>query len=264
MTWQTEELSTQTIQESLATQVIGRRVLYYSSLPSTMDIARQAAVSGAAEGTVVIADEQTAGRGRLKRSWLDPAGNVALSVVLYPLLSELPSLIMLASLGVVHSINTVTGLTAKIKWPNDILVDGRKTCGILIETDARPTGDLRAAYAIIGIGINVNLDPANFPEIEPTATSLSLQAGEDISRLALIRALLTDMDRLYLGLKSGASLFEEWRDRLVTLGQRVTVTSVDSTYDGIAESVERDGSLMVRCLDNSTRRVVAGDVTLKA
>ena len=139
MTRQTEELSSQAIQNSLVTHIIGRRVLYYPSLPSTMDAARQEAISGAEEGTVVIAGEQTAGRGRLKRSWLGPTGNIAMSVVLYPRLSELPSLIMLASLGVVRSIEAVTSLKTDVKWPNDILIRGRKTSGILVETDARPT-----------------------------------------------------------------------------------------------------------------------------
>jgi len=263
MTMLSENLTTETIRQSLATRIVGQKVLYYPSLPSTMDIARQEVASGTPEGTVIVADEQTAGRGRLKRSWLTPTGNVALSVVFYPRLSELPSLVMMASLAVVCTIESTAGLNAVIKWPNDVLIAGRKVCGILIEADARPVDGDRATYAIIGIGINVTLDSAGFPEIEPTATSLYSETGKQISRLAVIRELLKELDRLYLSLESGASLFEKWRDRLVTLGRMVTVTSIDSAFEGFAQSVERDGSLLVRCADGAIKRVVAGDVTLK-
>ena len=264
MTGQRDQLKADDIRRSLTTQIIGRNVLYYPSVASTMDVARAVAITGAAEGTVVGADEQTAGRGRLRRQWLAPSGNIAVSVILYPQIVVLPSLIMLASLAVVHAIETTTGLKATIKWPNDVLINERKVCGILIEADARPTESGRATYAIIGIGINVNLDPARHSEIESTATSLSLEAGRTLERLPLIRRLVVELDRLYLDLKSGVSLYEEWRDRLLTLGKSVTVTSVEGSYDAVAESVDRDGSLLVRPADGSARRVVAGDVTLKA
>lgn len=263
MTPQGEQLTGDDIRRSLNTRIIGRNVLYYPSVTSTMDVARDAALSGAHEGTFIVADEQTAGRGRLRRSWFAPAGNIAASVILYPRIAELPSLIMVSSLAVVHAIEGITGLKAAIKWPNDVLVGGRKVCGILVEADARPVDDERATYAIIGIGINVNLDPGQYVEIESTATSLSLEAGRTIERLPLIRRLIAQLDRLYLELKSGASLYEEWRDRLVTLGKEVTITSVEASYSGVAESVERDGSLLVRLVDGSTKRMIAGDVTLK-
>jgi BirA family biotin operon repressor/biotin-[acetyl-CoA-carboxylase] ligase len=256
------DLSSSAVIRGLDTRVIGSRVLYCPRLTSTMDEARDAARAGAPEGTVVLAGEQTAGRGRLKRTWLAPQGNIALSVVLYPRAPELPSLIMLASLAVVHSIATETGITPHIKWPNDILVGGRKVCGILIETDARTLARNHVAYAIVGIGINVNLDAARFPEIEPTATSLSLALGRTVSSLQMVRALLAELDRLYMEMKSGATLYGEWRDRLVTLGERVRVRSVDANYDGIAESAEADGSLLVRTDGGELKRVVAGDVTL--
>ena len=259
-----DTLDSEAIRRSLVTRTVGRRILYFPSLPSTMDVAKQEAISGAAEGTVVIADEQTAGRGRLNRSWLGPAGNVALSVILYPRLSELPSLIMLAALGVVHAIGKVTHLQAGIKWPNDVMIGNRKACGILVETDARPVNRDYASYAIVGIGINVGLNPEEFPDIQPTATSLASEAGGNVPRLALVKELLSQLDRLYLELQSGKSPFPEWRDRLITLGQPVRVTTVEGFYDGIAESVRSDGSLLVRCQDGSGRFVVAGDVTLRA
>jgi BirA family biotin operon repressor/biotin-[acetyl-CoA-carboxylase] ligase len=257
---QEELFSSDSIIYDLGTRIIGRRVLYFPRLTSTMDAARQEALGGTAEGTVVIAGEQTAGRGRVKRSWFAPAGNIALSVILFPRLADLPSLIMLASLAVVHSLRTITGIEAQIKWPNDVLIHGRKVCGILIETDVRKE---RVEYAVIGIGVNVDLTPNDFPEIEATTTSLSRETGKQISHLSLVRGLLIALDRLYLSLKAGDSLYEEWRDNLVTLGRHVRVRSGDSISEGIAESVDRDGSLLLRSPDGKLTRIDAGDVTLR-
>ena len=253
-------LSQEAISQNLGTRFIGQRILYYPSLTSTNDVARQEAQRGAAEGTVVVADEQTAGRGRLKRAWLSPVGSIALSVFLRPDVVQLPSLMMLASLAVVRSLEAVTGLKAQIKWPNDVLINGRKVCGILIESDVR--GDT-VNYVIVGIGVNVNLRVADFPEISPIATSLSGELGREVSRLSVIRRLLVEMEKLYSGLSAGGSLYEEWRSRLVTLGKRVRAATGDTVYEGIAESVDRDGSLRLRGPDGSLTRIVVGDVTLR-
>jgi len=255
-----DSLSVVAITGNLGTRLIGRRVLYFPSLTSTMDIARQEVRQGAAEGTVIVAYKQTAGRGRLKRAWLSPEGSIALSVILYPRVAHLSSLIMLASLAVVHSIGAVTSLRPQIKWPNDVLINGRKVCGILIESDVR--GDM-VNYVVIGIGININLQVADFPEISPVATSLSEELGRQVSRLNVLRSLLVELDRLYLALSGGGSLYEEWRDNLVTLGKRVRATTGDSIHEGIAESVDRDGSLRLRGPDGSLTRIVVGDVTLR-
>jgi len=248
------------ITNNLETRFVGQRVIYYPSLASTMEVAKQEAQQGAAEGTVIIADEQTAGKGRIKRAWLSPKGSVALSVILYPSVAYLPSLIMLASLAVIHSIEAVTGLKSQVKWPNDVLINGKKVCGVLIESNLR--GDI-VDYAIIGIGVNVNLRLYDFPEIQPTATSLSDDLGRDVSRLNVIRCLLIEIERLYLALLAGGSIYEEWRDSLVTLGRRVQVKSGKNIYEGIAESVARDGSLLLRHSDGSLSKIVAGDVTLR-
>lgn len=254
-----DSLSPASITNNLVTRFIGQRVIYYSRLTSTMDVAKREAQQGAVEGTIIIADEQTAGRGRLKRAWLSPKGSIALSIILYPSLLYLPSLIMLASLAVVHSIESVTGLKSQIKWPNDVLVNGKKVCGILIESDVRGN---RVDYTIIGIGINVNLRLSDFPEILPTATSLSNELGRGVSRLSLIRRLLVEIERLYLTLQAGGSIFEEWRDSLVTLGKRIRLKSGKTIYEGIAESVASDGSLLLRQSDGSLTKIVAGDATL--
>ena len=252
------DLSAESISHGLTTRFIGRRAVYYQRLPTTMDAARDETRAGAAEGTVVVAGEQTAARGRLKRTWLSPRGNLAFSLVLYPTREQLSTLIMVSSLAVVGGIETVTGLQAGIKWPNDVLVDGRKVCGILIESSLQAD---RVDYAIVGVGINVNLDPADFPEITPTATSLSLEVGKSVSRLRLLRAVLTEMERLYLAPQE--AVFHQWRDRLVTLGREVRVTSGDTALDGVAESVEPDGSLMLRLPDGRLTRITIGDVSLR-
>jgi BirA family biotin operon repressor/biotin-[acetyl-CoA-carboxylase] ligase len=253
-------LSSASITNNLETRFIGQRVIYYPSLTSTMDVAKREAQQGAAEGTIIIADEQTAGKGRMKRLWLSPRGTIALSVILYPDVAYLPSLVMLASLATVHSIEAVTGLEAQVKWPNDVLIRGKKVCGILVESELRR--DI-VNYAIVGIGVNVNLRLADFPEILPIATSLSDELGREVSRLELIRRLLVEIERLYLALPAGGSIYEEWRDKLVTLGRRVSVNWGITSYEGIAESVASDGSLLLRHSDGSLTKIMAGDITLR-
>jgi len=253
-------LSPASITNNLDTHFIGQRVIYYPSLTSTMEVAKREAQCEAVEGTVVIADEQTGGRGRLRRVWLSPKGSLALSIILYPSMVYLSSLIMLASLAVVRSIEVVTGLKSQVKWPNDVLINGRKVCGILIESDVQKS---TVGYAIIGIGVNVNFRLCDFPEISPIATSLSDELERSVSRLDITRQLLVEIERLYLTLQTGGSIYEEWRDSLVTLGKRVRVKWGKTIHDGVAESVTRDGSLLLRRSDGSLTKVVAGDVTLR-
>jgi BirA family biotin operon repressor/biotin-[acetyl-CoA-carboxylase] ligase len=255
-----ENLSPIEISRNLKTDFVGQKVIAYPSLTSTNDIAKLEAKKGAREGTVVVAEEQTAGRGRLKRAWLSPKGSIALSIILHPTPAQLPSLIMVTSLAVVHCIEKVSGLKPQIKWPNDVLVNGKKVCGILIESDVRGNA---VDYAVIGIGLNVNLNTADFPEIAATATSISQELGEKISRREMIRCLLVEVENLYLALPEGDSVFREWRERLVTLGKEVNINSGKASYKGIAESVASDGSLFLRQPDGNLIKIVAGDVSLR-
>jgi BirA family biotin operon repressor/biotin-[acetyl-CoA-carboxylase] ligase len=244
------------ITRGLRTKFIGRKIVYFPTLPSTMDAAREAARGGAEEGTVIIAGEQTAGRGRLNRQWISPPGNIAMSIILYPAISSLPYLIMIASLAAVHAMEAVAGVKSQIKWPNDILIDGKKVGGILIENEVR--GD-KVDYSIIGIGINIDLEVAAHPGISSTAISLH---GKD-RRVKIIRSLLAEFERLYLRLPHARSIFEAWRKRLVTLGQKVRATSSNEAVEGIAESVDESGALMIREANGTLTKVVAGDVTLR-
>ncbi len=254
-----DDLSPVSITGNLKTRFIGQRVIYYPRLASTMDTARQEARQGAAGGTVIIAGEQTEGRGRMRRTWLSPRGNIALSIILYPDVSFLPYLIMIASLAVVHSIEAVTGLKPQIKWPNDILISGKKVCGILTESDVKGS---RIACAIIGIGINISPGFTDIAEISATVTSLNDESGSQVSRVEVVRHVLTEVERLYLTLPDGEPVYEQWRDRLITLGKKVCVASGSDMLEGMAESVDRNGALVLRLADGSSTTIVAGDVTL--
>lgn len=254
-----DDLSADSITNNLATVFIGRRVVCYSSVDSTNNVAKQEALGGSSEGMAVIAGRQLSGRGRLGRSWLSPEGSISLSIILYPPLYYLHTLIMLSSLALVNSIGTVTGLRAEIKWPNDIMVRGGKVSGILIESSVSAGV---VDYAVIGIGVNVNLQLRNFPEIAAFATSLSDELGREIPVLFLIRSILAEMENQYLNVLGGGDIYPEWRSRLLNMGKRVSVQSGDFLIEGIAESVARDGSLLIRRNDGILERVIAGDVKL--
>lgn len=225
-----------------------------------MDVARREALRGVANGTVIVASEQTTGRGRIKRAWLSPEGSVALSIILYPGLADMPSLMMLAPLALARCVKGVTGLSPQLKWPNDVLIEGRKIAGILIESSLRrKTVD----YTIIGIGININIKMADYPEISGFAASLSDALGKRVSPLVIVQRLLVEIEGLYRLLPEGDLIYQEWRDNLVTLGKQVRVKSGRNIYEGIAESVARDGSLLLRRPDGQVTTVVAGDATLR-
>lgn len=255
-----DELATESITQNLGTRIIGQRVLYLSSVTSTNDIAKQQAKQKAIEGTTIVAGEQTAGKGRMKRVWTSPRGTLSYSVILYPSISQLPYLIMIASLSVIHAIRKITGLKARIKWPNDVQINGKKVCGILIENSMRGNA---VDYAVIGIGVNVNLNPAEHPEIAETATSLSNETAREVALLPLMRQLLIELDKLYGSLYDNDVIFSEWRDNLTTLGQYIQATSGETIYDGTAESVECDGSLVLRQSDGTQICIHQGDVTLR-
>ncbi len=248
------------ITNGLNTRFIGQNVLYYPILTSTMEIARQQAIKKALEGTAVIAVRQTRGKGRLNRTWLSPEGNISMSIILYPAKKHLPFLTILASLAVLHSIEDSTGLKCQLKWPNDVLINGKKVSGILLESQAKTDN---VVYATIGFGINVNMKLKDYPEITSIATSLSDELGKTTSRLALIRNLFTEVEELYLKLQSGQSLLDEWQERLITLGKNIHVRSGEAIFEGIAESVAEDGGLLLRCSDGNLMKFMAGDVTLR-
>ncbi|UCC60421.1 MAG: biotin--[acetyl-CoA-carboxylase] ligase [Dehalococcoidia bacterium] len=255
------DLSLDAIKQGLTTRLVGSNLIYYPSVSSTQDIAREAAVKGAHEGTTIVAEEQTKGRARLGRTWINPPGVVAVSIILHPEMSQLTRLTVMASLATSQCIEKATGLKTSIKWPNDVLINGKKVSGILIESALRGQA---VDWAVVGIGININFDPKSFPEIADIATSLSAELGREVSQLQVLLHLLDEMEQLYMALREGHSIHEEWRSRLETLGKQVEVTFGDHMEVGCAESVDDDGSLLLRRSDGTLISIIAGDVSLRA
>jgi BirA family transcriptional regulator, biotin operon repressor / biotin---[acetyl-CoA-carboxylase] ligase len=253
-------LSPDLILKDLKTRFIGQRIIYYPALDSTMDVAKKEALWGAEAGTVIITDAQLSGRGRLQRAWISPKGALAFSLILRPNIDYLYYMIMLASLAVSYGIETVTGLKCQIKWPNDVLIQEKKVCGILIETDIRNNS---LVHVIIGIGINVNLRILDYPEIALFATSLSDQMGQEVSRLQLVRQILMNFETLYQSMSDSDYILQAWKNRLVTLGQNIEVNMGNRLYKGVAESVSKDGSLLLRQKDGKSVRIIVGDIMLR-
>ena len=257
-----ESLSARDVKRGLSTAVVGRRVRCYRSLASTMDTARRLAGDGASEGTVVLAERQTRGRGRFNREWVSPpGGNLTLSIVLRPPVERLHLLNMAASVALVDAIHAATGLPASVKWPNDVRVNGRKVAGVLIEARAGDGG----GYAILGVGLNVNHDPT--PSLAPPAeaTSLAAALGRPIERLPVLRVFLRSLDALCAPEADDEALFRRWKAALDTLGQRVRVAwggDGRAVAEGVAVDVERNGDLVLRRDDGSTVSVNAGEVTM--
>jgi BirA family transcriptional regulator, biotin operon repressor / biotin---[acetyl-CoA-carboxylase] ligase len=247
------------IQNRLNTRFVGRQLYYYHQLPTTMETAKELVKKGAPEGTVVIAGTQTTGRGRIGRTWLSPEGSLAMSVILMPALNKLPQLVMIASLAVVRAIKQVAGLETHIKWPNDVMIKGKKVCGILIENEVKGG---KVNFAVIGIGINVNFNPLDFPEIAAISTSLSHETGAEISNVELIKTLLVELERLYLKAQTGAAVYKEWQKNMDTLGQWIKVQTGKTVEQGKAEEVTENGNLILRRDDGSLAEIVAGDVTV--
>jgi len=253
-------LNLRALEERLETRFVGRRVIYLTSTSSTQDVARAEAEADAPDGTAVIAEEQTKGRGRFGRSWVSPSGaNLYFTLIMRPEARRARSLGMVAPLAVAEAVEQVTGLSPRIKWPNDVIVEGRKLAGVLIETEVQGQS---LKYALVGPGVNVNFDIEDTSEIAGIATSLKRELGRETSREELLAALLNRFETLYEG---GASvdIVGQWRSRLETLGQQVKVTFRDQVEEGVAEDVDAQGNLILSRSDGSRVVVEAGEVTLR-
>jgi BirA family transcriptional regulator, biotin operon repressor / biotin---[acetyl-CoA-carboxylase] ligase len=245
---------------AVARTLLSRTVSFHPECESTNAEARRLALAGEPEGALVIADYQSAGRGRLDRAWQAPAGSSLLfSLLLRPPLPPARALqaAMAVSLGVTGGIRLACGLPARLKWPNDILINGRKAGGMLCELGLE--GE-RLDYAIVGVGLNVNFDPQGVAGIPPEATSLLVELGRPQSRAVLLRAILKEMEPLYRTLLRGGSLRAEWSRALETLGRYVRVTLPEDEIAGMAETVDENGALIVRLRNRIQRTISAGDV----
>lgn len=251
---------------NLHTKWLGHQLHYCELTTSTNELAKRLANDGCEDGLVVIAEEQNSGKGRLARGWVSPfARGVWFSVVLKPpfMPQEASKCTLLAAVAVVKAVNKYQGVNASIKWPNDILLNGKKLVGILTEMSAE-FGKIN--YIVIGTGVNVNIPPELLPE-ELRATVISLEdvAGEPISRVELLTDILANMETLYEKvLQSGFKpVLEEWKLYSSTLGQQVKVIAPDQTYYGKAVDIDEDGLLLVQREDGRTERVIAGDVSIR-
>ena len=250
-----------TIRKGLYTRIVGRRVLYYPALPSTMDEAARLGEDDADEGAVVVAEVQSAGRGRQGRSWVSTPGNILVSVLFRPNLETLPFISIIGGIAAASAVRKVTGLDIKIKWPNDLMIGRRKVAGILAESTIAGNS---VWYAVLGVGMNVSLGTEQIDEISPFAISLNAAVGEDVPREDVLRQFLMDLDALYLTLGKGQSPIEEWQELLDTIGQRLEATWGEETYCGVAEGTDELGNLLLRQDDGSLLTLTAGDVTLTA
>jgi BirA family biotin operon repressor/biotin-[acetyl-CoA-carboxylase] ligase len=260
------ELSAETIHAGLHTQWIGQAVYYWTAIGSTNEELKRLADQGAPEGALAVTDEQLSGRGRLGRRWIAPAGSSLLTSLLFRPTFLAPTraqqLTMLCSLAAADAVAEVTGLRPALKWPNDLLLEGKKLAGVLTEVGLE--GET-LAWVVVGVGLNVNVDFASqAPELADTAISLAMVLGQPLSRLPLLHSYLARVERRYTALRSGHSPHQEWEARLETLGQQVTVLSPDGSYQGLAESVDEMGALLLRQPDGQLMRILAGDVTLRA
>ena len=251
------------VQQGLHTAWAGKKIVYLRSVDSTNRYARQLAADGAEQGTLVLADEQTAGRGRRGRGWISPAGEgIFMTLILRPHAhpSHVAVLSLQTALAVARAISRACELDARIKWPNDIVCGGRKVCGMLLEMNA----DEQSVHDVVaGIGINVH-QKAFEGDIARTASSLDLLTGRTICRADVVRAFLEEYEAVDALAKTGTdALMQAYRERSATLGQRVQVISATGSFTGTAMDVTDSGSLIVRTDDGEDREVLAADVSVR-
>ena len=248
------------------TKIIGRDIQVFEQTTSTNDVVEKLARDGVREGVVVFAESQTKGRGRLGRKWISPARKgLWFSLLLRPNLrpQETTQLTVASATALRRAIVSQTRLQPEIKWPNDILINGKKVAGILTEMSAELD---RVRHVIPGIGIDVNQDASEFPaELRKIATSLKIEAGESFSRPALAVAILEELDEEYARVCAGkfSSIANEWVEHCGTIGRDVTVRIGDRVIQGRAESLDDEGALVLRTEHGRLQRITGGDVTIE-
>ena len=248
------------------TKVVGRDIQVFEQTTSTNDVIEKLARDGVKEGVVVFAESQTKGRGRLGRMWISPERKgLWFSVLLRPDLRphEATQLTVASATALRRAIQSETGLKPEIKWPNDILIGGRKVAGILTELSAELD---RIRHVILGIGVDVNLGAGEFPpELRKLATSLKIESGRAISRPELAAAILRELDSDYARICAGkfTAVADEWEAHCATIGNDVTIQIGGRRIRGRAESLDDDGALLVRTEHGHLERITGGDVTLE-
>jgi BirA family biotin operon repressor/biotin-[acetyl-CoA-carboxylase] ligase len=254
------------IQEGLNTSVFGKRSIhYFSHTDSTNNRAKLFASEGAPEGTLIVAEEQTSGRGRRGRRWFSPSSEgIYTSIILRPSISpnEAPKLTLMASVAVAETLLSMTSLALSIKWPNDIIINGRKIAGILTEISTEME---RIDYVVIGVGINVNTPRKSLPsDIKDTATSVLMETGKPFPRIALLRAYLEWLEIYYTTFmtKGFEPVMKRWKHLAGMIGRNISVDLIDRIRTGEVLDVDKDGFLILREQDGTLERIISGDVTL--
>jgi BirA family transcriptional regulator, biotin operon repressor / biotin---[acetyl-CoA-carboxylase] ligase len=263
-------LQAEAIRSSLTTQRLGRTLQLFEEVDSTNSTAVALAQDGAVDGTVVIAEKQTAGKGRLGRNWYSPARDgLYCSIVLRPEAGQAEQfwnqstwVPLMSAVAAVQAIEKITGLQVGVKWPNDLLIGEQKVAGLLCESSAREPGS--NSFLILGIGLNVNMQQKDFPpELQDRATSLTVATGRPIDKTQMLCCLLRELEQVLDDLKSArpADLVERYTARCVTVGRRVRIEGGKGRLEGLAQSIGPDGSLRVsRDKDEKIVEVRAGDV----
>jgi BirA family biotin operon repressor/biotin-[acetyl-CoA-carboxylase] ligase len=257
-------LSEEEVRERLHAAIIGRRLVCLSEAVSTNATAFRLAEEGAVEGTVVIADAQSGGKGRMGRVWLSPPGiNLYCSVVLRPTVKpyQAPQLTFLSAVAVARAIELTTALKPEIKWPNDVQINGRKVAGLLNEMSAETDG---INFVILGIGVNLNMTSAQFPaDLRTPATSLLLEQGGAVNRAQFSAIMLNELDRLYAGFLADGfdPVRDEWQQRCNAHGREVSVSDGGSEImSGTFAGIDGDGAMLVRLPGGTVERILSGDV----
>ncbi|MHB8844727.1 MAG: biotin--[acetyl-CoA-carboxylase] ligase [Nitrospirota bacterium] len=251
------------VQRELGTKTIGRAIVHRSETGSTNTLAMELARQGAAEGTAVVAETQTDGKGRRGRNWVSPRGNLYFSVVLRPPVPvyKAPLITLMGAVAVASAIRKRLGVPAAIKWPNDILISGKKVSGLLTEMSAEPD---RIRHIVLGIGVNVNMDLRSLPpDVRSRSTTLAAAVGKSIDRTGFLKALLAELDHWYIRfLKNEADVLAAWQELNETIGKRVAVSGAGELLEGQAAGVDAEGRLILTLDDGTVRQVAAGDVTI--
>jgi len=248
------------IKSGLNTKIIGKNIYYFDSLASTMDGAMQLGIKSAPEGTIVLAETQSKGRGRMGRDWVSPKyKGIYFSLILRPQIppQQLPILTLLTAVSICEALESNYSLEAKIKWPNDIFIENKKLGGILTELNAEMD---QVRFVVIGIGLNINNDRKS---LMPSATSVFAEKGEIFNRVKILQLILKSIEENYFLLKSKGPDFiiDRWRHRNITLGRRVKISFHKEHIEGQAVDIDSDGALLLRKDSGITQRVTAGDVT---
>ncbi|WP_339297286.1 biotin--[acetyl-CoA-carboxylase] ligase [Paenibacillus sp. FSL R5-0623] len=255
------------LQLALDTTVFGRKAVLLTSTLSTQGDVLKLAEQGQAEGAVVIAEEQTGGRGRFGRQWFSPPGKgIWMSILLRPdlPLQHTPQLTLLTGVAVCRAVRACSGADAGIKWPNDLLIDGRKVCGILLESTVE---DHEVRYCIAGIGVDVNFDPEDYPEdLTTIATSLKMETGQPVDRTKLTAAILTELEQLYyLYQKEGFGVISAlWEALSVSMNREITVTNPHGVIEGKAIGLDPSGALIVEKHDGEHTLIISGEISWKS